>query len=248
MTRAWNDLVREGKALVEELRTHRFRLGDLANEAGNIPEYAEAIGLDAGQLQTYARVASAWPEKLRIKGVAWSSYLELFDRDDRKEILAGLVVKYGKPTVTQVRAAIGKAGTGVRFTSPPEERVQLIRKMMGDPEVIKAMAGDHDLRHKFDDVRNEHDKEAQRDHIRYSRSLGLTGAADARDAAYQLGRATSAIYSALQDLKDVDLTEQQQLELIEELEHHEHVLGWLRSRVLQGRSFDSELEGLLKEV
>jgi hypothetical protein len=248
MTRTWNSLVLEGKQLVEELRTHRFRLGDLANESGDVAQYAEAIGLDPGQLETYARVAAAWPVELRVNAIAWSSYLELADNEDRKAILAKLIDTYGKPTVTQVRAAVGRAGTGVRFTSPPAERVKLIKKMMSDPDVVKAMAADSDVRYQFDDIRNEQDKEAQREHIRYSRTMGLTGTADARDAVYQLGRATSAIYSALQDLKDVDLTEQQQLELIEELENHEHVLGWLRSRVLQGRSFDSELEGLLKEV
>ena len=152
----WNDLVQRGRSAKERLAQAKFDLGDLAGEVetsyggGQLQAYAEAIDIEYKTLDMYRWVSRAFPIGIGNRAKAsWSVYQMLAGRDDRLDILA----EQDHWTVAEMRARLNKrqnyynqddAEETSRRASvlPVEQRAELVREALQDPEVADQVSED----------------------------------------------------------------------------------------------------------
>lgn len=140
----WQELVQQG--IIRDGQRNWF-LGDAALEIApmgedhanngalaNLRQYADEIGVEYHSLRTYRDVAASWPHPIRIGSVSWSVHQILMKY--QAKIRPGM-------KANEARALAGIRNTGLtRSTSPPEQKAELVRDYMADPEVARQVMAD----------------------------------------------------------------------------------------------------------
>lgn len=138
MSRSWEELVAEGRRLVQEETDLKWSLGDLALRVtksygdDSLGKWANAIGIGLSSAQEYRRVASAWEKSTRVENVAWSVHREFASRDDRVE----LIESRDNWTYREAVRAVGRPQADDVSRTTAEEKRQQFRELARDPEVI----------------------------------------------------------------------------------------------------------------
>lgn len=151
MSRSWEELVAEGRHLVEELTNDKFALGDLINEAvtlrqgkrtshdvvksagddsTSLHEFAEAVGLSYRQASGYRATASAWPKDHRHYRVSFGVYEELASRDERINVI------HDGMTVDEARQVKGNKPKNELAPKTVAEKREALRELAEDPDVV----------------------------------------------------------------------------------------------------------------
>lgn len=140
----WRELVQMG---VNKDADRNWSLGDAALEIApmgdshghngaetNLREYAEEIGVAYESLDVYRKVAQKWPQGTRVPSASWKVHQLLTARQD--EVFPGM-------TVAQARRAIGEKLSGRMIRQGVmEDRVELVRSYLADPEVARQVIED----------------------------------------------------------------------------------------------------------
>jgi hypothetical protein len=163
----YQQLVAEGRELVEQQTRSQFGLGDKAleiepirarggqqagpHEVGfevqrTLGGYAEEIGVPVNTLLTYRWVASRWPVRYRVAGVSFSIHHVLADLPDEQERWASILDPPLHEDSGRVRWTYdgAKHRVGQRPNTPRsvEEKVQAAHDMVAQEDVAVRVAQD----------------------------------------------------------------------------------------------------------
>jgi hypothetical protein len=165
MARTWEALVREGQEVLRQEENAKWRLGDLALEAialrppgRRVPApdgrgfasegigeanqaYADAIGVEYETLDTYRKVAAAWPRGERSPHVSWIVHKVFISRPDRAELIGQRSWTY-----REAQAEMGHKVSPTSWTpTSPEERTSAAKRLLADPEVRREVFTDPEV-------------------------------------------------------------------------------------------------------
>lgn len=159
----YDELVAQGRELVELASRAQFKLGDTALEIAplhsggkyadpgfqvevSLAGYASDIGLSVRTLLTYRYVASRWPAAKRVAGVSHYIHKILASLDDEGERWSILLSPprpawspSGRWTSDAAKRRVGQA---VETPVTVQEKVEAIRDLARDNEVAAKVAGD----------------------------------------------------------------------------------------------------------
>lgn len=279
MPRSWKTLVELGRVAALKGNNARWTLGDLALEAvpmgahgGNrrseqgdtrtlekLARYATEVGVEVETLDSYRKVASAWPEDTRVASASWSAHREALtlagSRDEAHRVLAG--VRGERVTVDAVRAAFGRAsshgGAPVRSLAEKTERVrEWLRDPVVGPAIADAVVSDNttgaELGRAQDRVRQRQEKET-RDRIDRKKTPEQIRDGKVIDLGYRLTEAKRRVRDALALAREVAPFSRYEVEeLLDQLATLERETGWLHVLIEEGtKSLDQQLAELLQE-
>jgi hypothetical protein len=161
-------LIAEGRQVVKEVDNRQWRLGDLAITyaraigphgltTSRVGEYAAEIGLEAGMLHSYVRVALAYDQAERTAEIPWTCYRDLATRDDRHTVMTAFIahcakhaIKTGhyrelqkfdgrKPTAEFAADRVIEQGTLALERMPTAEAVRLAQGVLTRTDVQAAL-------------------------------------------------------------------------------------------------------------
>jgi hypothetical protein len=268
MTDDYEALVAAGKAAVKTETGTLWAIGDLACQVetsygeGKLQQYAQDIDVEYSTLQERRRVSARWPKpdenldqdpKSRRSGLSWSVHHIFAARGDRFE----LIDRY--PTVRKARAFLGQKVPLNQRPQTVEEKADLAKELLDEPEVARAALTDPAMARKVVDdpvvssrlsqARQEVSEEREEKTTARERTEHPTSWRQENfyRAQNSLDTARAWVNRALDALREVDINDERRALLTEDIQAVEVSLEWLKSYVSSGdRSFDAELENLLK--
>jgi hypothetical protein len=151
----WNDAVRNGRELVRQLNRCQWELGDLALAVAPIGDhggrsdgsmeatlnrFATEIGTCFGSLDSYRRVAAAWPTEWRRPHLSWSVHHALARLDGREETIRerDWTVREAREFVRAFRAKDDEGGFEPFEEDEPIELCPACWQLLGWDEEVAA--------------------------------------------------------------------------------------------------------------
>ncbi len=266
-TRSWAKLVADGRSLVKQAGDLQWAWGDLALEVAptsgpiadpshantgayeRLREWMDEIGYEGGldTLTRYRQVAAAWPREKRSRVASHGAHQVFAGHPDRFKLIGKV------KTADEARRLAGHRPNGART---PDERVEVVRRVLQDPEVARRTFSDPEIARAAVRVpaarsamakaaREMEEDVSQQQRARLPR---LVETSDFYEAIGELSKGRRAHMKALDAMRRIDLDDEQREELQEHFDRAELVLDWIGSYIESGdHSFDRELDKLLSE-
>lgn len=275
--------VDRGRKLVATLSKSKFALGDLALEiaptvGGNdlewvtspakteLEEFAEKIGTSYHALRTYRNVAAAFILTQRRDDLSFSVHQTFVTQDKPSKVLHQRKVwtvrtardYLGRPPMDPAATTSGRgipAGqTGVSPSQSRQERVQIAKEVLADPDIVDEIVRDTRTGAQIAQGQMRASRDLQ-DHHANEREMrkrngedGLDVFGDLLDAERALRDAGKSLKVAVTSINDAGRVPSDHREMILGLiEDVEALAGWVRSAVGAGiKDMDEALTDLLE--
>ncbi|MFB7174481.1 DUF6192 family protein [Streptomyces sp. NPDC056254] len=186
----WQPIVRKGLKLVKGHSSYQFSLGDLVIEAltghprghGEVTQVVEIlahqIGIPAGTLQIYYKVAMQWPEAKRRPDVCWTVHERLayvrsryilikkdpfdpFSKENRWTVNEAEKIGRSAPqTPTNAEERLAKTR---RLLHRDEDAADAVKEMLSRPDVRSRVIADPRARHLLREAQYEHWRQVDRE-------------------------------------------------------------------------------------
>ncbi len=233
--------VAEARQLIKRSEADQWRLAELTAQVldggTSVSKWAADLGVGHDHVRTLQRL---WARYAVRRGERSRSFGEFYVMARKNEEHAAALEFVADETGRKVTTVDRQHG----------EQVQVVRKLLRTPEVARDALRDQRTRTEVArasmQVASEQERQQRQEQAR--RAPEVTRGARVYDLLGRLVSARRQVTGALNELRQIDLDDEDRESLREVAEELENAVGWLLSYVRSGeRSWDAALDRLLSE-